>query len=435
MDSGIPVEEFKYKRKKIRYSFRWFAYVLGAIGFMFTIFHRVNSAVLAPYIIETFQASGATLGLMSGIYFYVYSLSQPMIGILVDRLKPKKMLTLSVLMISLGTFAFAFAPSIMIIYLGRFLIGAGCAGIFIPVTWIISKYFPFKQSGFLLFMVQFVGNIGSIMAAAPLANLISWLGWKDALIVIGFISIVLGIMIWITVKDSNGSSLQNNAEYTKKKTETDRNWFSIIQELYKMPIIKYCLLSSLTYASMLSFQGLWVVPYLMDVYRIGNINASSMATSIPTGYVIGLLLFSKVSDTKYGKYIYFSANVFITIVYLSLALFLENIPTHLISMMLFIIGISNGASPFLMKIYNLILPKKYFGTALGIVNTIPFLLTAIYQSFSGYLFDVFGGTDLLRRSLLSYRVYYLFLTISLIVGSWAVFKILTILRVKYKDMI
>ena len=429
---NLEILTAKYNHlKNSKYSFRWFAFILGAISFMFTIFHRVNASVLAPYILETFKVSGSTLGFMSAIYFYVYSFSQPFVGILVDKLKPRRMLTLSVLIVSIGTFIFAYAPSILFIYLGRFMIGAGCAGIFIPTTWIINEYFPFEKRGFLLFILQFIGNLGSILAAAPLANLIVFLGWKGALIFIGLISIIMSFLIWITVRDDNNTSLGNP---TERQIEEKSSWFVIVKNVFKIPIIKYCLFSTVVYASMLSFQGLWVVPYLIEVYKVNKSSASSLATLIPTGFVIGLLLFSKLSDTIYGKYIYFSSTVFVATIYLLLTVFSGNIPLKILPALLFIFGISHGATPYMLKIYSLVLPKRSYGTALGVLNLIQFIATAFYQSFSGILFDLFGGPDILFRSVKSYQIYFLFLTISLIIASCAVYKILIILKKEYKNV-
>jgi len=195
------------------------------------------------------------------------------------------------------------------------------------------------------------------------------------------------------------------------------------------------LVSTIVYAAMLSFQGLWVVPYLIDVFQLNKSSASSLATLIPTGYVIGLLLFSKLSDTVYGKYIYFCFTIFITSIYLYLTVNTGNIQPTFLPFLLFALGITHGSTPYMLKVYALVLPKKNYGTALGALNVAPFIMTAIYQSFSGLLFDLFGGSNILHRSVQSYRFYFFFLTISLLVASWAVFNILRILRRDYRNII
>lgn len=72
---------------------------------------------------------------------------------------------------------------------------------------------------------------------------------------------------------------------------------------------------------------------------------------------------------------------------------------------------------------------------MGILNVVPFIIAAIYQSLGGLLFDTFGGTNILYRSVVSYRIYFLFLTVSLIITSLAIFKIIKILKEDYQDMI
>lgn len=129
--------------------FKWVAYILASLAFAFSFFHRANTGVLAPYLIETFKASSIMLGLLSSIYFYSYSLMQPIIGFLIDKWKPRKMLTLAIFIMASGTLIFASAPNLTFICIGRFLLGIGCAGIYIPGSWILTKYFAPSKRGFL----------------------------------------------------------------------------------------------------------------------------------------------------------------------------------------------------------------------------------------------------------------------------------------------
>jgi len=213
------------------------------------------------------------------------------------------------------------------------------------------------------------------------------------------------------------------------------SWFSIIKSVFSMAIMKYCVLSGIPYAAMIAFQGLWVVPYLIDVYKIDKSAASSLVTLIPTGFVIGLLIFSKLSDSLYGKYIFLGANIFMIFEYLFFALFVDNIPFGYLPFLMFLYGITHGTTPYILKVYTLILTKRYYGTALGAVNIIPFLTTAIYQPVTGFLFDIFGGSNILYRSISSYRIYFLFSALTLIISSWAIYNIIMILKKDYAGKI
>jgi len=422
--------------------YKWVAYILGSIAHLFNFFHRVTTSVLAPYLVETFKISSTNLGFMSSVYFYSYAALQPVVGVLTDRWKPRKMLTISVATMTLGTFIFAYSPSFIFTYLGRLLIGIGSAGIFVPVSWIITNYFSFSKRGFLFAILIFCANIGSTSAASPFAKLITYFGWRNALANIAFTSFALAVLVWLLVRDDNSNkmnvvNLNNKDKKIVIKTDKEKNsWFVVCRKIVSIPIVKYCFFNSITYAAMISFQGLWAVPFFMDVYKMDKSTASDIVTLIPLGFLVGVIVLSKLNDTKYGRYIFFLVNTTSLISFLIFTIFTVNLPNTVVMILLFLIGFSNSAVPFLFKVYSLVFPKRYYGTALGIVNMFPFILSALYQSVTGLIFDLSeGGVNVLQKSVGSYRLYFLILTISLVVATLARVEMIKILNKDYKGKI
>jgi len=289
--------------------YKWIAYLSGTIAYVFVNFHRVNTTVLAPYFIEIFKVSSSSLGLMSSIYFYSYAALQPVVGVLTDRWKPRKMLTVSVVMMTFGALVYAYSPTFKVIFLGRFLVGIGSAAIMVPVSWIITKYFSYDKRGFLFAILMFSGNIGSILAASPFAKLITHFGWRNALTNIAYSSFALAVLIWLVVRDDNSSRIKKvrldnkDVESIIKIDKEKASWFTVLKEVFSIPIVRYCFFSAPLYSAMMSFQGLWAVPFFMDIYKMEKSAASGLVTMIPIGLVVGVLLLSKLNDTKYGKYI------------------------------------------------------------------------------------------------------------------------------------
>jgi len=423
---------------KNRHSFRWFAFIFGLVAYAFVNFHRVSLTVLAPSLLETFKISSTNLGFMSSIYFYCYSPMQPICGALTDQWRPRKMFMVFIFIMTLGLLLFAYSPSFLFTYIGRLLIGIGSAGVYVPVSWIISKYFSYNKRGFLFSIFMLFGNLGSILATSPFARLVNLFGWRIALTKISFFSFLLLVFVWALVKDNNfnntGQKHINNKDIMKEN-ERKVSWFVICKKLLSMPIIKYCFFSSISYGAMISLQGLWAIPFLVDIYKMDKYNASNFLIMIPIGIILGLLTLSKLNDSKFGKYVYFWVHISSTAVYLVFTIFTNKIPSILILILFFLLGFQYGSVPFLLKMYTLILPKRHYGTALGIVNVFPFLLAALYLSLTGLLFDCFGGGEgVLNRSLESYKIYFLFLSLSLAISSLASLKIIEILNKDYKSI-
>lgn len=427
---------------KGKYFCKLVAYILGLTTYMFAHFYRVNTTVLAPYLAETFKVSSTSLGLMSSIYFYSYASLQPVIGVLTDRWKPRKMLTVFILIMTLGALIYAYSPIFMFTYIGRLLIGIGSAGVMIPVSWVITNYFTTDKRGFLFAIFVFSGSIGSLLAASPFAKLINLFGWRSTLVKVAFISFGLAVLVWFFVRDNNSNKIEEthldnrDIENIIKNDEEKVGWFTVYKEVLSMPIIKYCLIAHLAYAAMISFQGLWAVLFFMDVYKMGKSIASDLMTMIPIGLVVGVLSLSKLNDTRYGKYVCFFVNAVSAAVYLVFTILTIQMPHTLLIILLFLIGFSVSAIPYLFKIFSSVLPKRYYGTAMGIINVFPILACALYQSFTGLLFDLFGGgADVLYRTVGSYKLYFLFLTLSLIIATLANLKIINILNKDYKGKI
>ena len=401
-------------------SLKWFGFVLGSIAFIFAFFHRLNMTVLSPDIIQTFTLSNTSLGLMSGMYFYAYSSLQPIVGVLVDKWKARKVLTSFVFLMSLGTLLFAYSPNLSLLFLGRFLIGVGSAGILIPVSWMITKYFNSSRRGTLFSIFMFTGNIGAILATSPFEKLIYFYKWRNALGIIASITFVLTLLIYLFVKDDNGISEEKNSFNNKKMRD---NWFIVLRNTIKMPLIRYSLLTFLCYAAMISLQGLWAIPFLMGVYGFEKNVASNFVILIPTGFMIGTLIFAKINDTKYNKYVFFMAIFLSALIYLKFAIFTNKLSNNIIMLMFFLIGFFHGTVPFIFKLYSLFLPKRTYATSLGILNIFPILLCALFQNFTGFLFDILKG-----NSLMSYKVYFFFLFFALTIAAWASVRIIKIIN-------
>jgi len=379
---------------------------------------------------------------MSSMFFYIYGPFQLIVGVLVDKWELRKVLTLFVFIMSLGTLIFAYSPSLPIIFLGRFLIGVGCSGIFIPIPWIIRKYFAYEKRGFLTAIFMFSGNIGFVLATSPFAKLISLSGWRSALANVAFISFGLTVLLWFFVGDNNSGKMKETQldnkdieNLIKRDEEKAASWFTICKELFSTPIIKYCVILCMFYTgAQMSFQGLWAVSFLIDVYKMGKSSASDCVSMIPIGLMLGLLLLGRFYDTKYGKPLFILGPVSSLILYLSFFLCTDKfIGFNIFKILFFIWGFCQGADPYILKVYSLILPKKYYGIAIGIMNMFPIIGCALYQSFTGLLFDLSRGcTDVLYRSVGSYKLYFLFLTLSLVITILANFKIIKILNKDYK---
>ena len=90
----------------------WLIWSLGALFYGYEYFLQVSPSVMVPDLMRSFHIGGAALGNLTAFYFYAYASMQIPAGLLLDRLGPRRLLTIAVLLCASGAFIFGSAHSL-----------------------------------------------------------------------------------------------------------------------------------------------------------------------------------------------------------------------------------------------------------------------------------------------------------------------------------
>lgn len=408
---------------------RWIGLVVITAVYFFVYFHRVSTSVLASDLVATIGISSTALGLLASAYFYTYTILQPVAGILVDRWKPRRVITIFGLVMGLGSITFALAPNFWIAFVARIAIGIGAGGIWIPATWFISRRFDPGKRAFIFSLLMVGGNTGAIVAAGPFGVLSVMMGWRNAMLILATAVLIFAALTWITVRDK-----PEEVSFSRKKDNSfraipsenlsgKRGWFSIMRVTFGNRIVRYAACTAfLGYGALMSFQGLWGIPYLMDTYGLSKISASNMIMMLPIGFVVGLLILGRALDTRFGGLITIMGYGASAAIYFIFFIATDGLTPFSLSLCIFSIGFSHSVFPYLIKIYTEILPFSTFGTALGICNIFPFLGGVVFPPLTGYIFDLFGA-GALHHPIVAYKYFFLLLTVVVVIATIAVSQV------------
>ena len=137
-------------------------------------------AIFLVAFIEQFRWSRAETSIAYSVSQLVAGASSPLVGALVDRLGPRRLLLLGGSLLVLGLLASAFISAlwqIILLYGVVMTIGANCLGlvVFVPL---LSRHFV-RRRGMAISIVQSANGFGRA-ASAPLVQLLIWtLGWRE----------------------------------------------------------------------------------------------------------------------------------------------------------------------------------------------------------------------------------------------------------------
>jgi sugar phosphate permease len=269
---------------------------LGVVvaAYVLSFFQRFAPAGIAQDLAASFQTSAASLGVLAATYFYVYTLMQVPTGILVDTLGPRRILFLGGIVAGGGSLLFGMAETIDAALVGRTLIGLGVSVTFIAMLKIIAVWFEEHRFATVVGLSMLVGNFGSVLAGAPLSAMAQATGWRGVFIGVGIVSLVLGVLCWLLVRDrpqTEGSAAPSAPAFDRTVVLT--GLLRVVKNRATWPA---AFINSGISGSFFAFGGLWATPFLIQGLGMSRETATAHLSLYFAGFAIGCLLIGSLSD-------------------------------------------------------------------------------------------------------------------------------------------
>jgi MFS family permease len=340
------------------------------------------------------RAGGALLGLLGSAYFYPYALMQLPAGLLSDSWGPRRTITLFFTIAFAGSLLLGLAPSLFWAIVGRTLVGLGVSMLFVPTMKVLAEWFRVREFATMTAILMAMGGLGSLTAATPLALLSNWMGWRLSFVIVGILTLMLAILIWLFVRDrpadlnwpspSEPSGLGpppiGLVEGMKKVLTYPRFWPVAIWFFFDCAVF-------------FSFGGLWGGPYLMQVYGLSKAKAGQILSMIAIGMIVGSPLLSFLSNRVFqGRKPVLMLSSFVVLCLTALlAFFTDRMPLPGLYAITLGLGIFSSAIVVIgFTTAKELFPVQMAGTSTGLVNLFPFAGGAVFQPVLGYLLERHG---------------------------------------------
>jgi sugar phosphate permease len=369
----------------------WMLLPLSLLLFL-SQFYRTTSAVIASELMRDLSLTAEDLGFLSSIFFYAFALIQVPMGAAMDNFGAKRLILILSFVGVVGAIIFAVAHSFPVALIGRALIGIGMACALMGPYKLISLWFPVHTFGTISGIILSIGTLGGIVATAPLAFAVNWIGWRGSFLLIALIH--LGITIWIygAVKDSpvkyqseDISDLQN------------RNWIKAslngVGSVFRLPSFWLIAIAAFVrYGTYISIAGLWAGPYLEYVYATPLIERGKILMLFPVGFLLGGPILGFLSDRvfKNRKFVALLAMGLYTIFFFPLTGFFPVSSLIMIAGIFFFIGFLTSCGNVMYAHIKELLPGSISGTAMSAVNFFTMAGAGVFQHVMGIAIDTFS---------------------------------------------
>lgn len=370
---------------------RWTAFIVVGLAYVLSFFHRFAPAAISGDLQQTFQASGAELGGLAATYFYVYMIMQIPTGILVDTMGPRRVVAIGGLIAGIGSMMFGMADSLAAASVGRVLVGLGVSVTFISLLKLNASWFHDRHFATMTGATILMGNVGSLLAAAPLAWALGFVSWRTVFVAVGALSLLLAVLDWWLVRNQpRDAGLPSMRELDGKEAHPlhTGHWYDGLLIVLKNRATWPGLWVNMGIAgSLFAFAGLWAVPFLRDVYGMDRATATDHTTLMLAGFAIGAFFIGTLSD-RMGKRkpLMIAGALIYSLCWLPM-LFGMELAAGLSYTLFLLMGLCAPSFTLSWSCAKEVNPHALSGMATSVVNIGGFLGTAIMQPLVGWAID------------------------------------------------
>ncbi|MDF3301010.1 MFS transporter [Streptomyces tropicalis] len=174
---------------------------IGVAVYFVAVIFRTSLGVAGLDAAARFHVNASALSTFSILQLLVYAGMQIPVGLLVDRLGTKKVLSLGAVLFTAGQLGFAFSPSYATALASRALLGCGDAMTFISVLRLGTRWFPARRGPLVAQLAGLVGMAGNLVSTLVIARLLHGLGWTAAFAGSSLAGAVVLVLLLLFLKD------------------------------------------------------------------------------------------------------------------------------------------------------------------------------------------------------------------------------------------
>lgn len=162
---------------------------------------RVNISAAAASLKAHFGWSNTELGLTFSGFSWAYLASVMFGGWGARKFGAKVTLTVSVIVVGLGTIATGLAGGLASLFVARLLVGMGEGPAFPAATQAMRNWYPPDRFGYIQGITHSASRLGAALAPPVVALLVVSMGWRAAFVICGASALIWAAVWWMCFHD------------------------------------------------------------------------------------------------------------------------------------------------------------------------------------------------------------------------------------------
>jgi MFS family permease len=361
---------------------------IGVAVYFVAITFRTSLGVAGLDAADRFDVNASALSTFSILQLLVYAGMQIPVGLMVDRLGTKRVLTIGAVLFTLGQLGFALSPSYGMALASRALLGCGDAMTFISVLRLGARWFPARRGPLIGQVAALFGMAGNLVSTLFIARALHGFGWTTTFVGSSVAGVVVLVLL-VFLKDHPEGHEPPPAEhagaaYVRKQIATS----------WREPGTRLGMWVHFTtqFPGMV-FLLLWGMPFLVEAQGLSRGTAGELLTLVVlSSMVVGLVYGQVIARHHAARAPLVLGTVAMTALVWASAIFYpgDHAPMWLLITLCGVLGACGPASMIGFDFGRPANPPERQGTASGIVNMGGFIASMTTLFAVGALLDATG---------------------------------------------
>jgi len=178
-----------------------------ASGYFLSYMYRALPSLIGDRIRTELTLDATTLALVGTAYFLAFGAAQLPLGVALDRYGPRRVQASLLLIAAAGAVVFGLGHDAETLFIGRAMIGLGCAGGLMASFKAITLWFPQARWPLVNGCLMGMGGMGALVATLPVEAALTVISWHELFFYIAGCTVASALFIFLVVPEKPGSAV------------------------------------------------------------------------------------------------------------------------------------------------------------------------------------------------------------------------------------
>lgn len=366
----------------------WVVWSVALMTYVVAVMHRTTFGASGVAAADRFDVSPDVLASFVFVQVAVYLAMQIPAGLLLDRWGPRALITTGSLAMASGQGLLAIAPSLGLVYIGRFVVGAGDALIFVSVLALLPRWFPARRVPVLTQVTATIGQAGQILSAVPFLAMLGAIGWSVTYGAAAAAGLLTGALALALVR--NAPLGETGPVPSLTLPEIGR----LLASVWRQPGTRLGYFSHMgTQFSGSVFVLMWGIPYLVQAQGLSR----PVAGALMTLFVLSTIVLAPFMGMFAARHPLRRSWLVLLVIGLTALAWTAVLslsapaPLWLLAALVVVLGAGAPGSVIGFDFARTFNPRQSLGVAQSIVNVGGFTATVVVMQLVGWTMEAAGG--------------------------------------------